>query len=74
LVPAWCVREILTSSGIGAFIARGDQAVNHQVLNRHHTPRASEGVARFDVLIWTTGRKPDDEEWVTLREPIQVEI
>jgi ureidoglycolate lyase len=62
------------TSGIKAFVARGDQAVNYHVSTWHHPLRVLDRAARFAVLMWITGRKPDDEEWATLPELVQVEL
>jgi ureidoglycolate lyase len=34
--------------------------------------RTLDRPGRFAVLMWTTGNKPDDEEWSTLHEPVEV--
>jgi ureidoglycolate lyase len=60
--------------GVRAFVARGDQAVNYHVSTWHHPLRVLDRPARFAVLMWTTGHKPEDEEWAILPEPIQVEL
>ncbi len=53
-----------------AFVARGDQVVNYHLGAWHHPMRVLDRPARFAVLMWTTGRKPDDEEWATLAEEV----
>ena len=58
---------------IRAFLVRGDQAVNYHVGTWHHPLRVLDRAGRFAVLMWTTGRKADDEEWATLREPLQLD-
>nr|WP_246503970.1 ureidoglycolate lyase [Plastoroseomonas arctica] len=53
-----------------AFVARGDQAVNYHLGAWHHPMRVLDRPGRFAVLMWTTGRKPDDEEWADLTETV----
>jgi ureidoglycolate lyase len=55
-----------------AFLARGDQAVNYHLGTWHHPSRVLDRPGRFAVLMWTTGHKPDDEEWFTLPEPVTI--
>lgn len=61
-------------SRIRAFLVRGDQAVNYHVGIWHHPLRVLDRPARFASLMWTTGRKEDDEEWSTLPEPLLVDV
>lgn len=56
-----------------AFVVRGDQAVNYHLGTWHHPLRVLDRPGRFSVLMWTTGRKPDDEEWATLAQPVMLE-
>jgi ureidoglycolate lyase len=58
------------AGALRGFLARGDQAVNYHLGTWHHPLRALDRPARFVVLMWTTGHKPDDEEWATLPEPV----
>lgn len=60
------------ASALRAFAVRGDQAVNYHLGTWHHPLRALDRPGRFAVLMWTTGSKPDDEEWSTLPEPVEV--
>ncbi|PZW39446.1 ureidoglycolate lyase [Humitalea rosea] len=60
-------------AALRAFVATGDQAVNYHVGTWHHPLRVLDRPGRFAVLMWTTGHKPDDEEWSTLPEPLQIE-
>ncbi len=60
-------------AGIRAFVATGDQAVNYHLGTWHHPLRILDRPGRFAVLMWTTGHKPDDEEWSTLPEPLSLE-
>ncbi len=54
------------------FMARGDQAVNYHLGTWHHPLRALDRPGRFAMLMWTTGRKADDEEWATLPAPVSL--
>lgn len=58
------------AEALRGFLVRGDQAVNYHIGTWHHPLRALDRPARFAVLMWTTGRKADDEEWSTLPEPV----
>ncbi|BDG74520.1 ureidoglycolate lyase [Roseomonas fluvialis] len=60
------------ASALRAFVVRGDQAVNYHLGTWHHPLRALDRPGRFAVLMWTTGNKPDDEEWATLPEPVEL--
>jgi ureidoglycolate lyase len=60
------------ADALRAFVARGDQAVNYHLGTWHHPLRALDRPGRFAVLMWTTGSKPDDEEWSTLPEALEV--
>lgn len=60
------------ADALRAFLVRGDQAVNYHVGTWHHPLRALHNPGRFAVLMWTTGSKPDDEEWSTLNDPITI--
>jgi ureidoglycolate lyase len=60
------------AEALRAFLVRGDQAVNYHVGTWHHPLRPLDRPARFAVLMWTTGRKPDDEEWSRLPEHVSV--
>lgn len=55
-----------------AFVVRGDQAVNYHVGTWHHPLRPLDRPGRFAVLMWTTGSKPDDEEWADLSGPVTI--
>jgi ureidoglycolate lyase len=55
-----------------AFVATGDQAVNYRIGTWHHPLRVLDRPGRFAVLMWTTGQKPEDEEWSTLPETVLV--
>lgn len=59
--------------GLLGFIVRGDQAVNFHLGTWHHPSRTLDRPGRFAILMWTTGNKPDDEEWSTLPEAVQLE-
>ncbi|MBU8539164.1 ureidoglycolate lyase [Falsiroseomonas tokyonensis] len=60
------------TAGLRAFLVRGDQAVNYHRGTWHHPVRALDRPGRFAVLMWTTGRKQDDEEWATLPQPVTI--
>lgn len=55
-----------------AFVVRGDQAVNYHVGTWHHPLHVLDRPGRFAVLMWTTGRKQDDETWSALSEPVRL--
>ena len=55
-----------------AFVVRGDQAVNYHVGTWHHPLHVLDRPGRFAVLMWTTGRKQDDETWSALPEPVRL--
>lgn len=54
-----------------AFIAEGDQAVNYGVDVWHHGFMAYETAGSFLMLRWEDGT-PDDEEFLTLEEPLLI--
>lgn len=60
------------AAALRGFLARGDQAVNYHRSTWHHPLRTLDRPGRFAVLMWTTGSKPDDEEWATLPEPVDL--
>jgi ureidoglycolate lyase len=78
-VARWVVMVAPDAGGVPdparlrAFLVRGDQAVNYHLGTWHHPLRVLDRPGRFAVLMWTTGRKPDDEEWSTLPEPVRIE-
>lgn len=55
-----------------AFLVRGDQAVNYHLGTWHHPLRPLDRPGRFAVLMWTTGHRPDDEEWADLPEEVVI--
>lgn len=55
-----------------AFVVCGDQAVNYHIGTWHHPLHVLDRPGRFAVLMWTTGRKQDDEMWSTLPEPVRL--
>jgi ureidoglycolate lyase len=55
-----------------AFRARGDQAVNYNRDTWHHGFMAYERPGSFLMLRWDDGT-PDDEEFLTLDQPIVIE-
>ncbi|UPY38238.1 ureidoglycolate lyase [Sediminicoccus sp. KRV36] len=59
-------------AGLRGFLVRGDQAVNYHLGSWHHPLRVLDRPARFAILMWTTGHKPDDEEWATLEEAVEL--
>jgi len=60
-------------SGLRAFVATGDQAVNYHLGAWHHPLRVLDRAGRFAVLMWSTGRREDDEEWATLPEQVTLD-
>lgn len=62
------------SAALRAFLAREDQAVNYHVGTWHHPLRALDRPGRAAVLMWTTGQKPDEEDWATLPEPVEIDV
>jgi ureidoglycolate lyase len=56
------------------FVARGDQAVNYHLGTWHYPLRVLDRPGRFAVLMWTTGRKSDDEVWATLPAPVTLVV
>lgn len=61
------------AASLRAFVATGDQAVNYHIGTWHHPLRVLDRTGRFAVLMWTTGQKPEDEEWSTLPEAVTVQ-
>ena len=61
------------AGALRAFVATGDQAVNYHIGTWHHPLRVLDRPGRFAVLMWTTGQRPDDEEWSTLPEAVTLE-
>jgi ureidoglycolate lyase len=61
-------------TGLRAFVASGDQAVNYHRGTWHHPQRPLDRPGRFAVLMWTTGRREDDEEWATLADPVLITL
>ena len=61
-------------AGLRAFLATGDQVVNYHLGTWHHPQRPLDRPGRFAVLMWSTGRKDDDEEWASLPEPVQISL
>jgi len=61
------------ASALRAFVATGDQAVNYHLGAWHHPLRVLDRAGRFAVLMWSTGRREDDEEWATLPEPVTLD-
>jgi ureidoglycolate lyase len=60
------------ATALRAFVVRGDQAVNYHLGTWHHPLRTLDRPGRFAVFMWTTGNTPDDEEWSTLPEPVEL--
>ncbi len=61
------------AKALRAFVATGDQAVNYHIGTWHHPLRVLDRAGRFAVLMWTTGQRPEDEEWSTLPEAVMLE-
>ena len=61
------------TAGLRAFVVDADQAVNYHIGTWHHPLRVLDRPGRFAVLMWTTGRRTDDEVWFTLPEPVFLE-
>lgn len=61
------------ATALRAFVATGEQAANYSTGTWHHPLRVLDRSGRFAVLMWTTGQKPEDEEWSTLPEAVMVE-
>ena len=60
-------------SRLRAFVATGNQAVNYHLGAWHHPLRVLDRAGRFAVLMWSTGRREDDEEWATLPEAVTLD-
>ena len=55
-----------------AFLANGDQAINYSRDTWHHGFQAYETAGTFLMLRWEDGTG-DDEEFLTLQEPLRIE-
>jgi ureidoglycolate lyase len=60
-------------AGLRAFLATGEQAVNYHLGAWHHPLRVLDRHGRFAVLMWSTGKREDDEEWATLPEAVTLD-